>query len=132
MQYRDFDSEPDEPLEPAAKFKLGGREWRVRNKGDVPLGFASIFRGENGTVKAVPFFRATIHPDDYDAFIAMLDEPDGPLTQTRLDKVMQHVAGLVLGRPTVPANDSSTGSTKTGAKSKAGSSSRVTTRRRSA
>lgn len=130
MEHRDFDK--DLPAsEPAGSFTLGGRTWRVRSKDDTSIGFLNVFTGEDGKVKAGPFFRATIHRDDVDAFLAMTEEPDGPLTKEKLAPVMDYITALALGRPTTPVTPSSSGSKRTGRKSAAGSSSRATTRARS-
>lgn len=129
--HRDFDADVPE-LEPSGTFVLGGKTWRVRAKEQVAYGFLNIFTDGGNEVKIGPFFRATLFPADVDGFMEMIEAPDGPLTPERATAVMDYVAELVLARPTKPAGDSSTGSTKTGAKSEAGSSGQGTRRRRSA
>lgn len=131
MEHKDFDA--DLPAsEPSGTFNLGGRTWRVRSKDDTSIGFLNVFTGEDGNVKIGPFFRATIHRDDVEEFMALIEAPDGPLTKEKLSPVMDYVALLALGRPTTPVGSSSTGSKNGGRKSAAGSSSPGTPRRRSA
>lgn len=131
-ELRDFDVDAaDETEEPSGEFKLGGKVWRVRNRDRVSIGFLNIFN-KDGTVQIGPFFRATIHPDDLDAFLEMIEQPDGPLTKANASAVIDHVTGVITDRPTAPATGSSTGSKPTGRKSAAGSSSRATRQRRSA
>lgn len=131
MEHKDFDAELP-ASEPSGTFSLGGRKWRVRSKDDTSIGFLNVFTGEDGTVKVGPFFRATIHRDDVEDFMALIEAPDGPLTKEKLEPVMDYVAQLALGRPTTPVADSSVGSKPTGRKSVAGSSSRGTRQRKSA
>lgn len=131
METRNFDDQT--PLaEPSGTFVLGGREWRVRDKEDVSISLLTAFDVAKGTVQVGPFFRATVHPDDIDEFMALIDDPAGPLTKRKVDDVVSYVTALVMGRPTTPAAGSSPGRKTTGRKSAAGSSSRATPRRRSA
>lgn len=128
-EHRDFDVEVP-AAEPAGSFTLGGKKWHVRATSDISLGLAKMLAGDS--VPALPFFTATLVPDELDDFIAVMEAPSSPLTQNRLNEVIAFVAAIAMGRPTTPAAGSSTGAKATGRKSTAGSSSRATRQRRSA
>lgn len=136
VNHRDFDQVTAD-LPPACTFTLGGRKWNCRNQQDVPFEPVREFfarRGGDGEVKVEvePFFRMVIARDETEAFVEMLRAPDSAVTLGTLQPLIEYIGEQVLGRPTKPAARSSSGSKATGRKSTAGSSSRGTTRRRSA
>lgn len=133
----DFDDDPgDEPgeeLPPACTFTLGGKEWTVRNADLVPYALMQrlLLSDKVGvTVQAGPFFAAVLQPDQVEAFMAVLAEPQ--VTVAKVENVIRHVVAALYGRPTTPPATSPAGRKPTGRKSAGGSSSRGTRPRASA
>lgn len=136
--YADFDDidEAQEPLAPAASFKLGGREWHVRNPDEVPFqAVADMWLAQSdieALARVLPFFKAALLEEEFPAFLTMIHEPDSRFTIKRMRPTILFVSAALFGRPTVPAAPSSRGRSASARKSTAGSSSRATPRRRSA
>lgn len=138
--FRDFDvdEEGQDAREPSCSFRLGGREWQVKNAEDVPFGAVDrILGARNGgqdvVVEIGPFFQSVIVDEQVDDFMAMLADPRSKLTVGKVKPLLAYVAGIVLyGRPMTPVSDSGSGPAPTTQKSEAGSSSQVTARKRRA
>lgn len=136
--FKDFDAE-EEARGKSATFKLGGKKWTCRHPDDVPFSLLETLmtpaeNGEAGAVMRVaPFFQAALVPEQADAFIAMLREPDSKLTVGKLQPLMAYVSQKVFQRPTEPSKPQSAGrqTTKRTATSKRSSSSEATTPRAS-
>lgn len=132
----DLDQDAEEALEPAARFKLGGREWHIRHADEVSFAAVAdmwLARSDAQAFAAVvPFFKAALLEEEFPAFLAMLYQPSSPFTIKRMHPTIAFVSSALFDRPTEQAAPSSSGRSGTARKSTAGSSSRATPRRRSA
>lgn len=139
-RYADFDVDQDieEALEPAAVFKLGGREWHIRHSDEVSFAAVAdmwLARSDAQAFAAVvPFFKAALLEEEFPAFLEMLYEPSSPFTIKRMHPTIKFVSEALFGadHPTEPAAPSSRGRSGNARRSTGGSSSRGTPRRRSA
>lgn len=105
----------EEEREPSCTFTLGGREWACRDPDDVPFDVVAKLFGKmeddrSSLVAIEPFFRGVLVPEDVDDFVALLADPNSPITLRTIRPLIEHVATNVLGRPTRRSRRSSAGS----------------------
>lgn len=150
--YQDFDA-LDDASESSGTLRLGGRDWKIRHRDDVPFEIVKRLMGQEEidpnadpatlarqarevVMQTGPFFAATIVREEVPEFMELLEAEDSPLTIGKLRPVMEYIAGVVFSeegdeRPTKPSSPKLPGRSTTGNTSKAASSSRGTPRKAS-
>lgn len=128
----DFDSEPDEPgLPPLCTFRLGGRDWQVKNDDYLDMSLVHRMLSDQG-MQVAAFFAEVLVDGQREAFQQMLVEPPEGLTIGKTRAAMSRVAERILGFPTQASENSPATSTgkRPKAKSSSGRSSSPGTRRK--
>lgn len=135
IPFFDFDdlAPDDKELPPTCSFKLGGRQWTVRNKDLVPFDamYAITAATDLGAPLAIgPFFAGVLQPGEVEEFMKVLASPN--VTLPMATEAAKFVLSALHGRPTKPSANSPAGRKPTGRKSAGGSSSQATAKRASA
>lgn len=132
MNSKDFNKLPELQSEPSCSFKLGPREWHVKNSTNVPWSLIEKSMQAQTEMQVGPYFEALIVPSEVDEFLEMINGPRSPLTAGNVVPLMTWITEQVMKRPTQRPGRSSIGSQNGTPKSRAGSSSRVTRKQASA
>jgi hypothetical protein len=120
-------------LPPTCTFKMGGKQWTVRNKDLVPFDamYAITAATDLGAPLAIgPFFAGVLEPGEVQDFMQTLASPN--VTLPMATEAAKFVLSALHGRPTKPSASSPAGRKPTGRKSAGGSSSQATAKRASA
>jgi hypothetical protein len=122
--------QPDET--PMATFTFAGESWKVRSRETMDA-FVIEAATAGNAIRARLFFQAVVAPDQVDAFLALLDDPEkSGVNIGQVQFLHQRLVETISGRPTQRSGGSGSGRTATSRTSGGVSSSAATPRRRRA
>lgn len=129
-----FDDDPEVDSTPACEFTLGGRVWHARNATQLPWvdlpELPPELTDDEIRARVLLMFERFLVPSEVEDFLEMATSPRSPITPANALKIIDTITGAIAGRPTRRSSSSGGTRPRTGQRSKAGSSSRVTPKQR--